>query len=92
MMTYEEKQKEIREFEQMMNKYYDVEFSTYVEDDQLSFNKLKMKRTRIMRLKLVNVNGWGIGQAYFIDEDGAYVLLPWCYIISMIPAKEGRTC
>ena len=83
---------EMAELERMLNKYYDVEFSTYVEDDQLSFHKLKNKCTRIMRLKLVNVNGMGIGQAHFIDGDGAYVLLPWCYIISMLPAKEGCTC
>lgn len=80
---------EMAELERMLNKYYDVEFSTYVEDDQLSLHKLKNKCTRIMRLKLVNVNGMGIGQAHFIDDDGAYVLLPWCYIISMLPVKEN---
>ena len=85
-MTREE---ERREFERMLNKYYNVEFSTYVEDDQFSFHNLKNKHTQIMHLKLVNVNGWGIGQAHFIDDDGAYVLLPWCYIISMLPAKEN---
>lgn len=27
-------------------------------------------------------------QAHFITEDEQYLLLPWCYIVSMIPSRE----
>lgn len=26
---------------------------------------------------LVNVNGLGIGQVHFVEDDGSYLLLPW---------------
>lgn len=36
-------------------------------------------------VKLMNVNGLGIGHAHFLTENGEYLLLPWCYIVSMVP-------
>ena len=36
----------------------------------------------------MNINGWGVGQAHFLTEDDEYLLLPWCYIISMIPSRK----
>lgn len=39
-------------------------------------------------VKLMNINGLGIGQAHFLTESGEYLLLPWCYIVSMVPSKE----
>lgn len=40
-------------------------------------------------VKLMNVNGLGIGYAHFLTENGEYLLLPWCYIVSMIPSKDS---
>ena len=37
---------------------------------------------------LMNINGWGVGQAHFLTEDDEYLLIPWCYIISMIPSRK----
>ena len=39
---------------------------------------------------LTNINGWGVGQAHFLTEDDEYLLLPWCYIISMVPSKNNK--
>ena len=39
-------------------------------------------------VELMNINGLGNGQVHFLTKDGEYLLLPWCYIISMIPCKE----
>lgn len=41
---------------------------------------------RYFNVTLVNINGLGTGQAHFITENGSYLLLPWCYIISMVPS------
>ena len=46
------------------------------------------KLDRYFNVKLININGLGVGQVHFITEDGHYLLLPWCYIVSMIPSKE----
>lgn len=41
-------------------------------------------RKRIQNAKLIDVNGYFLGQAYFtVDEK--LLIVPWCYIISMIP-------
>ncbi len=40
--------------------------------------------------KLMNINGLGIGQAHFLTENGEYLLLPWCYIVSMVPSEEVK--
>lgn len=37
-----------------------------------------------------NINGYGIGQIYFINNKNQTLLLPWCAIISMIPINEKR--
>jgi hypothetical protein len=50
-----------------------------------------LKQSRLIKYKnakLINVNGLATGQLHFITEDGHYLLLPWCYVISMIPAKS----
>ena len=46
------------------------------------------KLDRYFNVKLININGLGVGQVHFITEDGHYLLLPWCYIVSMIPSKK----
>ena len=76
--------------EGMMDKYYDVQITTVVDTNQFSIHHLKNLHAKIYKhLKLVNINGMGVGQVHFVADDGSYVLLPWCYIISMLPAKEN---
>lgn len=40
--------------------------------------------------KLMNINGLGIGQAHFLTNNGEYLLLPWCYIVSMVPSDNEK--
>ena len=77
--------------EDMIGHYYNIE--TICNKDCL-YSLLPSKHgivnsfVRTYRhLKLVNVNGMGTGQAHFINDEGQYILLPWCYIISMIPVE-----
>lgn len=39
-------------------------------------------------LRLDNINGWGSGTVFFIDEDYRLVVLDWRNIISMIPLDK----
>lgn len=88
-MTKEEKMEFETMISGMMYKYYDVQITNRPEVHQLSMhNLLKLPKKTYKHLKLVNINGMGAGQVHFIADDGSYVLVPWCYIISMLPAKE----
>lgn len=84
--------KEMDEIDGTIDKYYDIE--TIVENYSLSCLSMSphdLKTTRLKRyksVKLVNINGLGVGQAHFITEDGHYLLLPWCYIVSMTPSSD----
>ena len=42
------------------------------------------------RLRIDNINGYGIGLVFFINEKNQMVVLPWCAIISMIPIDEDE--
>ena len=74
-----------------VGKYYDIE--TILSNNVLSFISMSphdLKKINILRYKhvqLLNINGLGIGQVHFMTDDGSYLLLPWCYIVSMIPSK-----
>lgn len=88
-MTKEEIHEHIQICNGIMNKYYDVQITTRPEVDQFSIHQLLYLPKKTYRhLRLVNINGMGTGQVHFITDDGSYVLVPWCYIISMLPAKE----
>lgn len=75
-----------------INQYYDLE--TIVGNNNLNYISMSpcdLKQSKLKKyqhVKLVNVNGLGTGQVHFITNDGHYLLLPWCYIISMIPSKN----
>lgn len=77
-----------------IGQYYDLE--TIVGNNNLNYNIYESHDLKHCRLKkyqsvqLVNVNGLGIGQAHFITEDGHYLLLPWCYIVSMVPSVKDK--
>lgn len=75
-----------------IGQYYDLE--TIVWNNNLNYISMSphdLKQSRLKKyqhVKLVNINGIGIGQVHFITDDNHYLLLPWCYIVSMIPSKE----
>lgn len=75
-----------------IDQYYDLE--TIVGNNNLNYISMSpydLKRSKLKKyqhVKLVNVNGLGTGQVHFITNDGHYLLLPWCYIVSMIPSKN----
>ncbi len=88
-MTKEEMHEHQQMCDGIINKYYDVQITTRLEDNQFSIHTLLYLPKKVYKhLKLVNINGMGAGQVHFIADDGSYVLVPWCYIISMLPAKE----
>ena len=88
----EEGNKKTYEIDSIKHKYYDLETVTVNENlKYISYNKNSMERTRYKKyhhVELVNVNGVGNGQIHFITNNGSYLMLPWCYIISMVPCEE----
>ena len=88
--------KEDREISNMIDnaigQYYDLEVIknkghlSVVDMGKRNLSSAKLER--YFNVKLVNINGLGVGQVHFITEDGHYLLIPWCYVISMIPSKE----
>ena len=75
-----------------IGQYYDLETISRCTDlgcmsmsprDLRQFAPRKYKNVRLM-----NINGLATGQLHFITEDGHYLLIPWCYVISMTPSKE----
>lgn len=79
--------------DEIIGKCYDLE--TIVGNNNLNYISMSPHDLKNCRLKkycavqLVNINGLGIGQAHFVTEDGHYLLLPWCYIVSMIPSNKN---
>lgn len=88
----EDNNKKAYEIDSIKHKYYDLEVVTVNENlKYISYNKNNMERTRYKKyhhVELVNVNGVGTGQVHFITDEGSYLMLPWCYIISMVPCEE----
>lgn len=88
----EDDNKKPYEIGSIKHKYYDLETVTVNENlKYISYNKNNMERTRYKKyhhVELVNVNGIGTGQIHFITDKGSYLMLPWCYIISMVPCEE----
>lgn len=78
----------------IIGKYYDLEtIGTNTALEYVSMNPKDLRQSKLKKyrhVKLVNINGLGIGQAYFVTDDGFYLLLPWCYIISMTPSKTNH--
>ena len=88
--------KEDREISNMIDnaigQYYDLEVIknrghlSIVDMGKRNLSSAKLDR--YFNVKLTNINGLGVGQVHFITEDGHYLLIPWCYVISMTPSKE----
>lgn len=91
--------KQDREVVEMIDKaigqHYDLE--TIVGNgnlNYLSMSKHDLQQSHLRKykhVKLLNINGLGTGQVHFTTDNGEYLLLPWCYIVSMIPSKENST-
>ncbi len=75
-----------------LERYYDIE--TIIGNKNLNYLSMSQHCLKDVRLKkyqhvkCININGLGTGQVHFVTDDGSYLLLPWCYIISMIPNEE----
>ena len=76
----------------VIGKTYDIEYiGNKIQLETLSMSPKDIKQSCVRKHKnvtLMNINGWGVGQAHFLTEDDEYLLLPWCYIISMIPSRK----
>lgn len=89
------KNKEDLDFiEKIIGQYYDIETIGKCADlsvvSMIPHNLKYFVPRKYKNVKLVNINGLATGQVHFITEDGHYLLLPWCYIISMTPSKENK--
>ena len=88
-MTEEEKEMS-NIIDRAISQYYDVEaISNVAELSYLSMSSHNLRQTRLRRykhVKLIHTNYFGDTQVHFVTEDGHYLLLPWCYIVSMIPS------
>lgn len=80
---------------EMLNKYYDLQvFKRFNED---SYSLCNLKETSLIQykhIKLIKITGIndidiGSGILHFVADDMEYLLLPWCYIVSMVPSKDG---
>ncbi len=80
--------------ENAIRKNYDLEI--IVGNSSLNYITMsphELKRSKLKKYKhvmLLNINGLGTGQVHFMTDDGHYLLIPWCYIISMIPSKNEK--
>lgn len=84
----------VKSHDEFIGKYYDLEtilWNNNLEHLSMSPNKLKQCRLKKYKhVKLININGLVVGQVHFVTDDGKYLLLPWCYIISMIPSEVNK--
>lgn len=92
-MTYEERQKAI----QIQNNTFDTLYNVcYLKHWNLYGKRPVFKDDEIIeyckceKLRVDNINGYGIGVVYFINEKNQMVVLPWCAIISMTPVNEDN--
>lgn len=79
--------------ERAIGQYYDIE--TIIDNNHLNYISMNIRDLRQVRLKkykhikLININGLGDGQVHFVTDDGHYLMLPWCYIVSIRPNEEA---
>lgn len=93
MMT-EEGKKIADKTNKAIGQYYDLEVIVNSNDlYNLNMTPYALKQSALNRhrhVELININGLGNGQVHFITDDGHYLLLPWCYIVSMIPNTKSK--
>lgn len=92
-MTEEEKEMS-NIIDRAIGQYYDVEaISNVTELSYLSMSSYSLRQTCprwYKHVKLIHTNYFGDTQVHFVTEDGHYLLLPWRYIISMIPSTPPK--
>ncbi len=74
---------------EFLNRVYDLVVWKSVADygTRMSNRTIDTYNTKkVKNLKLMNISSLGTGQVHFEDENGAYVLYPWCAIITMEPS------
>lgn len=86
----EEYKKVVDMIDKAIHQYYDLEVITKNVDlnNIRNMSPCVLKQSALKKYQhvmLVNFNGLGTGQVHFVTNDGHYMLLPWCYIVSMIP-------
>lgn len=87
----EEQKKLTKIVNNAIDKYYDLEV-VVKSVDLYNLKPYDLKQNTLKRyshVKLTNVNGLSTGQAHFVTDEGHYMLLPWCYIVSMIPNTKA---
>ena len=88
----EEQKKLMKIVSNAIDKYYDLEVIVKSIDlynlDMTPYDLKQSTLKRYSHVKLTNINGLSTGQVHFVTNDGHYLLLPWCYIVSMIPSRE----
>ena len=76
----------------MINKFYNIECIVsaknlkYVNMLPLYLHRRKFKK--FYHVKLIQINGMYTGQLHFVNDTGKYLMLPWCYIVSMVPCDN----
>ena len=77
----------VKKNNQMLPKARELRRNMTPQEKKLWYQFLRKYPVKIYKhVKLVHVEGLREGQAYFITDDGSYLMLPWCYIISMAPS------
>ncbi len=93
-MNSDKLKKSIEMQNSFVGKYYDLEVmksKSYLNFVTMSPHDLKdVHLVKYDNAQLININGLGTGQVHFVTKNGEYLLLPWCYVVSMIPSKEGE--
>lgn len=90
------KAEEIKEYDYIINnmvdKFYNIEcIIDSINLQYVSMTKSKLENCRFKKfnhMKLVAVNGLYTGQLHFVNDVGEYLMLPWCYIVSMVPCDN----
>lgn len=84
---------EIKEYDciisNMIDKFYNIECTIVANNlSYIGMTKSKLENCKLRKfnhIKLIAVNGLYTGQLHFINDAGEYLMLPWCYIVSMVP-------
>ncbi len=77
-----------KKIKQTIGKHYDLEViinNSYLETAKNCLYSMPVKR--YSNVELVNMNK----HMHFLTEDGEYLMLPWQYIISMVPSLINKS-
>lgn len=86
--TVKQNNQPLETIQMVCGKYYDL--TVFENADSVGFHPKNLQNYNLKKysnVKLIDINGLGIGQAHFVDDNGAYIILPWCLIATMTPSK-----